>query len=118
MKGLEALETLKLLKDFVLENNKNGLERRFIIGSFDILEKEDIITYRENDLDLLMSIRNGKYQNEDGTYKQEFFDMITEWDKRFKYDKENTNLPDHPDMKKVEQLVMEVNEYSIHNGSN
>ena len=39
-KGLKALETLKLLKDFVLKNNKNGLDRRLIIGSCDILEKE------------------------------------------------------------------------------
>ena len=97
--------------------NKHAMHlARLYLTCFDILEKEDIITYRENDLDLLMSIRNGKYQNEDGTYKQEFFDMITEWDKRFKYDKENTSLPNHPDMKKVEELVMEVNEYSIRNG--
>lgn len=39
-KGLEALETLKLLKDFVLKNTENGLDRRLIIGGFDVLEKE------------------------------------------------------------------------------
>lgn len=35
---LEALEVSKQLKDFVLEFIKNGLYRRFIHGSFDIIE--------------------------------------------------------------------------------
>lgn len=39
-KGLEALEVSKELKDFVLEFVKNGLDRRFICGSFDLIEKE------------------------------------------------------------------------------
>lgn len=39
-KGLEALEVSKQLKDFVLEFIKNGLDRRFIHGSFDIIETE------------------------------------------------------------------------------
>ena len=37
---LETLEVLKQLKDFVLEFVKNGLDRRLIHGSFDIIEKE------------------------------------------------------------------------------
>ena len=37
-KELEALEVSKQLKDFVLEFVKNGLDRRFIHGSFDIIE--------------------------------------------------------------------------------
>lgn len=35
---LEALEVSKQLKDFVLEFIKNGLDRRFINGSFGIIE--------------------------------------------------------------------------------
>lgn len=34
----------------------------------DIFEKEEIVTYRENDRELLLEIRRGKYMNEDGTY--------------------------------------------------
>ena len=76
---------------------------------FDILEKEEIITYRENDIELLMSIRNGKFQKEDGTYTQELFDIIAAYEKRLKYAAENTSLPKNPDYKKVEEFVMDVN---------
>ena len=34
----------------------------------DIFEKGEIITYRENDLELLMDIRNGSFQKEDGSF--------------------------------------------------
>ena len=83
---------------------------RLYLMCLDILEKEEIITYREEDHDLLMSIRNGKYMNEDGTYQQEFFDMVNDLEKRLQYAKENTSLPKVPDMKKIEDFVMTVNE--------
>lgn len=79
----------------------------------DILEKEDIITYREQDHDLLMSIRNGMYQNKDGTYKSEFFAMIDSFEKRLNYAKKNTSLPEHPNMKLIEEFVMSVNRRSL-----
>lgn len=75
----------------------------------DILEKEDIITYREQDLPLLMSVRRGDYQMEDGTYHPEFFEMVSEFEKRLSYAKENTSLPEKPDMEMVEEFVIEVN---------
>lgn len=37
---LKALETLELLKVFVLKNFESPLDRMFVSGSFDILEKE------------------------------------------------------------------------------
>ena len=40
MNELKTLEILKILKDFVLENNKNGLDRSFINGAFNIIEKK------------------------------------------------------------------------------
>ena len=39
-KELTPLEVSKQLKDFVLEFVKNGLDRMFIRGSFDIIETE------------------------------------------------------------------------------
>lgn len=94
--------------------NKHAMHLiRLYLMCLDILEKEDIITYREQDHDLLMSIRSGVYQLEDGTYRQEFFDMVNEFDKRLAYAKENTSLPDHPDMKLVEEFVIDVNRRSI-----
>lgn len=94
--------------------NKHAMHLiRLYLMCLDILEKEDIITYREQDHDLLMSIRSGVYQLEDGTYRQEFFDMVNEFEKRLAYAKENTSLPDYPNMKIVEEFVIDVNRRSI-----
>lgn len=86
---------------------------RLYLMCIDILEKEEIITYREADHELLMSIRNGAYQNEDSTYKPEFFEIIDGLKKRLDYAKENTSLPDHPDLKRIEEFVMEVNKHAL-----
>lgn len=94
--------------------NKHAMHLiRLYLMCLDILEKGDIITYRKADHDLLMSIRHGEYQREDGTYRQEFFDMVSEFEKKLAYAKENTSLPEHPDMKKVEEFVMDVNRRSL-----
>lgn len=94
--------------------NKHAMHLiRLYLMCLDILEKEDIITYREKDRDLLMNIRNGEYQLEDGSYRKEFFEMVNDFEKRLSYAKENTSLPDHPDMKRVEEFVMSVNRRSL-----
>ena len=45
---------------------------RLYMMCIDILEKEEIITYRSDEHDLLMSIRNGKYLDENGQPISEF----------------------------------------------
>lgn len=94
--------------------NKHAMHLvRLYLMCLDILEKEEIITYREDDHDLLMRIRAGEFQREDGTYDKLFFKLINSLEDRLKYAKENTSLPDHPDMKKVEEFVMSVNRRAI-----
>ena len=94
--------------------NKHAMHLiRLYLMCLDILEKGDIVTYRGDDLDLLMSVRHGEYQMEDGTYRQEFFDMVNEFEARLAYAKENTALPENPDMKRVEEFVMEVNRRAL-----
>ena len=94
--------------------NKHAMHLvRLYLMCLDILEQEDIITYREKDHDLLMSIRRGEYQLEDGTYRPEFFEMVNEFEKRLSYAKENTSLPSNPDMKRIEEFVMSVNRRAI-----
>lgn len=78
-----------------------------------ILEKEEINTYRENDRDMLLEIPNGKYQNEDGSYRPDFFELLDVYEKRLSYTKENTSLPEKPDYHAVEEFVMSVNERTI-----
>lgn len=94
--------------------NKHAMHLiRLYMMCLDILEKGEINTYRYDDRDFLLSIRNGKFQKEDGSYKQEFFDLVTDYKKRLKYTKENTDLPATPNMKRVEEFVMEVNRRAI-----
>lgn len=80
---------------------------------FDILEKEEIVTYRENEHSILMDCRNGKFLNSNNTVTSDFSYMLNELENRFNYDVENTSLPKHPDMKKVEELLIAVNEKTL-----
>lgn len=89
---------------------------RLYIMAIDILEKEEIITYRKNERKLLLDIRKGKYMKNDGTCHDSFFEMMEEYKKRFEYAAENTSLPSSPDVEKVEEFVMEVNKKIINGG--
>lgn len=94
--------------------NKHAMHLvRLYLMCIDILEKEEINTYRENDIDLLMDIRNSYYMNPDGTYCPEFFEMIDDLKSKLDYAKENTSLPAHPNMKEVEEFVMSVNRRAL-----
>lgn len=94
--------------------NKHAMHLiRLYLMCLDILEKEEICTYRENDREMLLDIRHGKYQREDGTYMDEFFQMVNELEQRLQYAKENTSLPKTPNYNAVEEFVMEVNRKAI-----
>lgn len=97
--------------------NKHAMHLiRLYLMALDILEKGEIITYREHDREMLLSIRNGAFQKEDRSFRPEFFEMVTEYEKRLAYAKENTDLPKSPNMKLIEDFVMSVNEQVIKNG--
>lgn len=83
---------------------------RLYMMCIDILEKEEIITYRVDEHDLLMSIRNGEYLDSNRQPTTAFYDLLNEYEKRFEYAKQNTSLPDVPDYKKVNEFKMYVNE--------
>ena len=53
---------------------------------------------------------------EDGSFAPEFFEMVNGYDKRLKSAATETSLPDKPDYKKIEELVMAVNETAIKGG--
>lgn len=91
--------------------NKHAMHLiRLFLMALDILEKGEINTYREKEHDLLMDIRFGKYQKEDGTFHESFYEMLSDFEKRLHYAAENTDLPEEPDMTKVQELVMTINE--------
>lgn len=97
-----------------LEHDKMGKHLMHLIRlnymCLDILEKEEINTYREKEHDLLMDIRNGKYVTENNQIRSEFFDLVNELEKRLDYAKENTSLPELPDYEKINEFTMSVNE--------
>jgi predicted nucleotidyltransferase len=98
--------------DYHLNKHAMHLIRLYLMG-IDIVEKGEINTYRSNELDMLLDIRKGKYMNEDGTYRKEFFDMQKELENRFLEAAKKTALPPTPDMEAIQKLVMEVNATAI-----
>lgn len=97
-----------------IEANKLGKHMMHLIRLYmmclDILEKGEINTYRDKEHDLLMDIRNGKYLDENRQPVPEFYEMVDEYEKRLDYAKENTDLPDSPDYKKINEFIASVNE--------
>lgn len=77
---------------------------------FDILEKGEINTYRADEHDLLMSIRNGEYLDENRQPTAEFYDMVDSLERRLDYDKVNTDLPERVNMDEVNDFVASINE--------
>ena len=86
---------------------------RLHLMCLDILEKKQIVTYRENEHDLLMSIRNGDYLDTNQQPTPEFFEMVNDYEAKLDYAKKNTDLPDNPNYKKINELMMYVNELAL-----
>jgi len=86
---------------------------RLYLMCIDILEKEEIITYREQDLEYLLSFRYGKFLDEDGQPIPGFYDIVNEFERRMLYAAENSSLPDKPDYDKINEFLMSVNERVI-----
>lgn len=123
-------EIASVFKDYAKlgQRNKSAIERnklnkhamhliRLFLMCIDILEKGEVITYREKDHDLLMSIRN----NENNKWIQN--DSLTEYAEKYVNKLENdmkrafeeSKIPDKPDRKSLENLQIEINEYILSN---
>ena len=83
---------------------------RLYLMAIDILTREEIITYRANEHDFLMSIRNGAYLDADNQPTSEFFDMVNDFEKRLAEAAKNTSLPEKTDVEKINELRYAVNE--------
>lgn len=119
-------EMNNIVKDYskIGKRNKNAIEHqklgkhamhlvRLYFMCIDILEKQEIVTYREKEHDLLMDIRNGKYFDSDGKPISEFYDLLNELEKKFEYAKMHTELPDSPNYKKINEFMAYVNELVV-----
>lgn len=98
--------------------NKHAMHLvRLYLEAIDIFEKGDIITHRKDDLPLLRKIRAGEFQNPDHSYRPEFFDIVSDLEKRFNYAVKTSDLPKSPDMKAVEEFVFAVNKEVVMNAA-
>lgn len=48
----------------------------------------------------------------DGTFSEDFYEMLEEYERRLDEAAANTRLPDNPDMEKVEKFVERINRYA------
>lgn len=124
-------EMSNIVKDYakVGRRNANAIEHgklakhmmhliRLYLMCLDILERGEIVTYREKDHDLLMEIRNGKYLDDNKQPIPEFFEMVDEFENKLEYAKQNTDLPDNPDFNAIKEFTISVNERVVKRGNN
>lgn len=91
-----------------LNKHAMHLVRLFMMG-IDILAEGEIRTHRpEEDLKLLRSIRDGSYM-QDGVLTPAFYEIVTEYERRFHEAEKSSRLPENPDMAAVEAFVESVN---------
>lgn len=94
--------------------NKHAMHLvRLFMMAIDILELGQIRTNRRGDLELLLKIRSGGFQKEDGTFQTEFYEMVADYEKRLEEAAAECTLPDEPDMERVGAFVEYVNRKSI-----
>ncbi len=83
--------------------NKHAMHLiRILTTGTEILKGNGIITYRESEIPMFMDIRNGKLDN------KQIFEMVDEYEKKFKDAADNTKLPDQPNSQKAEKLLMDI----------
>ena len=94
--------------------NKHAMHLiRLMMTVLDILEKQEIIICRQENLPLLMKIRNGGYMLPDGTLSKEFYEVLDFYERRVQEAAKITALPDEPDMAKVGAFVEAVNRRAL-----
>lgn len=76
---------------------------RLLLMGTEILKGEGVNTYRE-EREFLLDIRNGKYSF------QEIFEIVDKLEQDFQYATKHTTLPNKPDYKKINDLVVFIYE--------
>jgi predicted nucleotidyltransferase len=96
-----------------IEHDKLGKHMMHLVRLYlmclDILERGEIITYRAEEHDFLMSIRNGYYLK-DSVPTEEFYEIVDDYEKRLDEAARTTKLPDVPDYDKINKFIADCNE--------
>ena len=72
----------------------------------EILRDGDLHTFRVDEHNLLMDIRNGKYRTETGGVTDEFYKLLNELESESEQLKESTTLPRACDLNKIYELIL------------
>lgn len=109
-----AMSVLKQIENSTQDKLKDLTKQathppRLLMTAIDILEKGELNVYREKERDLLQSIRKGDFLDFNKKLNHSYFEMIYEYEKKFKYAIENTHLPILPDLEKINELAIEIN---------
>ena len=124
---IDMMNTLKTVKQdydkYVGHRNQKATEKklnkhqahliRLYNMGIEILEKSEVNTYREEDHQLLMDIRNGKFMNDDGLVSAEFYSIVDTLETKLNKLKETSKLSKNPDYKKIEELLISINNLSL-----
>ena len=106
--------------DYAANHGKLGKHMMHLIRLYlmciDILRDGEIVTRRDKEHDLLMSIRNGKYLDDNNQPTNEFFEMVEHYQNEMRKAEEVSPLPPKPDMKRINDFQSMVNEYAIRIG--
>lgn len=82
---------------------------RLYYTAFDLLERKQIVTYRDDERGLLMSILHYHFLNEESKPTEDFYYMIHQLDMRMDYAVSHTTLPDKPDKNSIRAMQEIVN---------
>jgi len=114
-------EMTNVIRDYNKLNNRNKKKDeehlmkhvstlvRLLMMGIEILETKKVNTYREDEKErkLLINIRNEKIGY------NEIDEIIDEYEQKFDYASNNTELPDLPDWDKINELMIEINKKVI-----
>lgn len=110
------------------KRNKNALEHgkickhamhllRLYFMLIDIMERQEINTYRSREKDFLLQVRNGLFFDGDMP-TEDLFSLVSKLEKHVEYLKEYTRLPDLPDYDLIDKFRMKINERIVKDREN
>lgn len=94
--------------DAKLAKHMMHLIRLYLMGK-DLNATGQIITYREKEHDMLMSIRNGEYMTADGkNVRPEIYDLLKSVQEEYIYAVKNTVLPEKPNKIALQEMMIDI----------
>ena len=83
------------------------LVRLYYMG-IEILKDKDLHTYRTNEHDLLVAIRNGLFLDENNCATQDFYTLLAQLEKELENAYKQSTLPNKVDYNKVKELKIKI----------